>query len=331
MRRAWNQVTVDGLNGNELSGTSRFSSAINLDAIAEVKVLLNTYKAEFGRTGGANIEIVSKSGGTNYRGSAYWYGRRDKWNSNSVGGQPRQHAESQAPHRHLRLQSRRPGRDPGAHRAGRREEAVLLLFAGGAAGAAAGAGASVPRPDRARARAAISRSRSTRLAAPSPSWIRSRASRSPTTSSRPTASIPTRRRLLNMLPLPNRPGENFTYNFSRQETSENPRMNNVLRVDGRPSKQRHGLGDGPDVHVEPVRLGNHRRAGALGLLQRRVPLRRQLDQRRLEPRVPFAAGQRIPERRAHADRRLPDEGRRRLDARSAAATSAGRWASSIGR
>src|SRR5688500_5981318 len=39
-RRAWNQVTVDGLNGNELSGTARFSSAISLDAIAEVKVLL---------------------------------------------------------------------------------------------------------------------------------------------------------------------------------------------------------------------------------------------------------------------------------------------------
>ena len=64
MRRAWNQVTVDGLNGNELSGTSRFSSAINLDAIAEVKVLLNTYKAEFGGTGGANIQIVSKGGGS---------------------------------------------------------------------------------------------------------------------------------------------------------------------------------------------------------------------------------------------------------------------------
>src|SRR5688572_9080022 len=83
MRRGWNQVTVDGLNGNELSGTSRFASAINLDAIAEVKVLLNTYKAEFGRTGGANIEIVTKSGSTDYRGGAYWYGRRDTWNANS--------------------------------------------------------------------------------------------------------------------------------------------------------------------------------------------------------------------------------------------------------
>src|SRR3954462_14033570 len=81
MRKHWNQVTVDGLNGNELSGTNRMNSSINLDAIAEVKVLLNTYKAEFGHSGGANIEIVSKSGSSRYQGSAYWYGKRDAWNA----------------------------------------------------------------------------------------------------------------------------------------------------------------------------------------------------------------------------------------------------------
>src|SRR5262245_46802794 len=86
-RRTWNQVTVDGLNGNELSGTNRMNSSINLDAIAEVKVLLNTYKAEFGHNAGANIEIVSKSdrnaylGSEEYHGSGYWYGRRDAWNA----------------------------------------------------------------------------------------------------------------------------------------------------------------------------------------------------------------------------------------------------------
>src|SRR3954467_11323948 len=81
MRKHWNQVTVDGLNGNELSGTNRMNSSINLDAIAEVKVLLNTYKAEFGHSGGANIEIVSKSGSSNYSGSLYYYGKRDAWNA----------------------------------------------------------------------------------------------------------------------------------------------------------------------------------------------------------------------------------------------------------
>ena len=74
-------MTVDGLNGNELSGTNRMNSSINLDAISEVKVLLNTYKAEFGHSGGANIQIVSKSGGTDLSGSGYCYGKRDGWNA----------------------------------------------------------------------------------------------------------------------------------------------------------------------------------------------------------------------------------------------------------
>lgn len=80
-RRHWNSVSVDGLLGNEASGSNRMSSAINLDAIEEVKVLLNTYKAEFGRSGGANIQIVTKSGGAQYRGSSYYYARRDAWNA----------------------------------------------------------------------------------------------------------------------------------------------------------------------------------------------------------------------------------------------------------
>lgn len=82
-RRAWNQVTVDGLNGNELSGTNRLGSATNLDAIAEVKVLLGSYKAEDGRTGGANIKIVTKSGGNRYAGAFYDYIRREAWNANT--------------------------------------------------------------------------------------------------------------------------------------------------------------------------------------------------------------------------------------------------------
>lgn len=80
-RRHWNSVSVDGLLGNEASGSNRMSSAVNLDAIEEVKVLLNTFKAEFGRSGGANIQIVTKSGGAGYHGSAYYYARRDAWNA----------------------------------------------------------------------------------------------------------------------------------------------------------------------------------------------------------------------------------------------------------
>ena len=46
-------------------------------------MLLNTYKAEFGHSGGANIQIVSKSGSSGYRGGAYYYARREAWNANA--------------------------------------------------------------------------------------------------------------------------------------------------------------------------------------------------------------------------------------------------------
>ena len=83
MREHWNKATVDGMNASESGGGGRIGTAVSLDAIAEVKVLLNTYRAEFGGTGGAQIQIVSKGGGTDYRGTAYWLGRRTKWNANA--------------------------------------------------------------------------------------------------------------------------------------------------------------------------------------------------------------------------------------------------------
>jgi hypothetical protein len=54
-----------------------------MDAIAEVKVLTSGYRAEFGRTGGANIQIVTKSGSSDYQGNLFYYGRRDKFNANT--------------------------------------------------------------------------------------------------------------------------------------------------------------------------------------------------------------------------------------------------------
>jgi hypothetical protein len=46
---------------------------------------------------------------------------------------------------------------------------------------------------------------------------------------------PNTRALLDMLPLPNRLDHNATasWNFLRQETADNPRWNNLLRIDTR--------------------------------------------------------------------------------------------------
>jgi hypothetical protein len=82
-RSNWNSLQVDGLTGNDLGSPSVFSSPINMDAIGEVKVLLNNYQAEYGRNGASFINIVTKSGGREYHGSAYWYKRHETWNANN--------------------------------------------------------------------------------------------------------------------------------------------------------------------------------------------------------------------------------------------------------
>src|SRR5262245_587318 len=75
-------TSVDGLNGSEPSGSNKLSMSINQDAIAEVKILRNNYAAEYGNNGGALINIVSKGGGRDYHGSAYYFLRNETLNAN---------------------------------------------------------------------------------------------------------------------------------------------------------------------------------------------------------------------------------------------------------
>jgi carboxypeptidase family protein/TonB-dependent receptor-like protein len=249
-RRAWNQVTVDGMNGNELSGTARFSSALNLDAIAEVRVLLNSYKAEFGRSGGANIQIVSKSGGNQYRGSAYWFGRRDEWNAtpwvNNRGGLDK-------PEYHFDTYGVNVG---GPLRFSRGAGAPKLFFFYSLEAP------QVQRPGPIRQyRVPTALERKGNFSQTFDLNGRLINIKDPLSTGACTATtfgpgcfagniIPedridsNTRKLLEMLPLPNALDHNATasWNFQRQETADNPRWNNFLRVDGRPSGENNFWG-----------------------------------------------------------------------------------------
>ena len=75
-----NNQLVDGMDNNERTiGTVGIKPSI--DAIAEVKVQTNTYTAETGRTLGGVINILTKSGSNQFHGSAFEFGRHDKFDS----------------------------------------------------------------------------------------------------------------------------------------------------------------------------------------------------------------------------------------------------------
>ena len=78
-----NTLMADGVNGGDGGGGRVFSASVNLDAIGEVKVLANNYNAEYGRSGGAMINMITKSGGLQYHGSGWLNKRHEQFNANN--------------------------------------------------------------------------------------------------------------------------------------------------------------------------------------------------------------------------------------------------------
>ena len=75
-------VRVDGLNIVDEGGCGTAFVNLNMDAIGEVQVISNGYTAENGRNNGGVISIITKSGTGTLKGSAWYNGRRDKFNEN---------------------------------------------------------------------------------------------------------------------------------------------------------------------------------------------------------------------------------------------------------
>lgn len=72
----YNNFLIDGMDDNE-----RFIGTIvdkpSVDALAEFKVMTNAYSAEFGRTAGGVINMVTKSGTNDFHGTAYEFFRNE--------------------------------------------------------------------------------------------------------------------------------------------------------------------------------------------------------------------------------------------------------------
>ena len=73
---------MDGVSTMDTGNNGQLIS-MNVDSIAEVKVLTQGYQAEFGRSSGLQISAVTKSGTNQFRGSLYDIERNSDWNANS--------------------------------------------------------------------------------------------------------------------------------------------------------------------------------------------------------------------------------------------------------
>jgi hypothetical protein len=256
-RKHWNHVSIDGVMGNEIGGSNRVAQQINLDAIEEVKVLLNTYRAEYGRGGGAYIQIVSRSGGARYRGSGYYYGRHEKLNANgyfdNLRGIPRGHYRYNT----FGFNLGGPVKLPGLWEQGREKRLFFHYSVEAPLTERPGTQREFRMPTALERRGDFSLSGITLYdplnGEPFPGNLI------------PQERIhPSGQALLNLYPLPNNRVLNNRRNHVHRHATDNPRLNNVLRLDWKRSsrdsfflslKDWYSDQRGVDITVGPSRWG----------------------------------------------------------------------------
>ncbi|MCX6544515.1 MAG: TonB-dependent receptor [Acidobacteria bacterium] len=64
-------------------GINRQSMKVSVDSVSEVKAVTSSYQAEYGRSAGMQVNVVTKSGTNDLRGGLYYVARNSDWNSNS--------------------------------------------------------------------------------------------------------------------------------------------------------------------------------------------------------------------------------------------------------
>jgi hypothetical protein len=81
-RSAQNTYTVDGADITDRGSNITIQAYPSVDSIAEFVVLRSMFLAESGRSGGGQINVVTKSGGDHFHGSIFEFHRSEKLNAN---------------------------------------------------------------------------------------------------------------------------------------------------------------------------------------------------------------------------------------------------------
>ena len=82
-RTTANNWTVDGADINDSGSNGTLLNVPSIDAIQEFTLGRSTYDAQYGRSGGGQILVGTKSGTSAFHGDAYEFVRNDKFNANN--------------------------------------------------------------------------------------------------------------------------------------------------------------------------------------------------------------------------------------------------------
>ncbi|MEK6281610.1 MAG: carboxypeptidase-like regulatory domain-containing protein [Acidobacteriota bacterium] len=81
-RSSQNTFTVDGADVTDRGSNITIQAYPSIDSIGEFRVLQSLFPAESGRSGGGQVNIVTRSGGANFHGSAFEFIRNEAFNAN---------------------------------------------------------------------------------------------------------------------------------------------------------------------------------------------------------------------------------------------------------
>lgn len=82
-RSSQNTFTVDGADITDRGSNITIQAYPSVDSIGEFRVLRSLYPAESGRSGGGQINVVTRSGGEKFHGSAFEFIRNEAFNANN--------------------------------------------------------------------------------------------------------------------------------------------------------------------------------------------------------------------------------------------------------
>ena len=77
---SFNGIDATNITSNEGSLSNNIAPAP--ETLSEVKLQTSLYDASTGRSGGGNFQLITKSGGNTFNGSAYYYLQNEKFNAN---------------------------------------------------------------------------------------------------------------------------------------------------------------------------------------------------------------------------------------------------------